>query len=215
MQIFVQVKQWAAFVCLLASATLPTHANAGVIFSNIDQPYPTFEGTNVKAMEFVPTQSGTLESIGLVLGVRPDLGPQSATVQLYTGLFTGLLETWAVTASFKIGSPGTVPLTTVVSLTSPYLTAGTSYWVFLINSNYNNVTNPGLGWGYDDTPSGPLFSNFSSDGVTAPGHPRNEQYGLEVKASIPEPITLSVFGVGLTGALAMRRRRRKVDAVRS
>jgi hypothetical protein len=57
-------------------------------------------------------------------------------------------------------------------------------------------------WNANDGPDSFFF--FSTNGTTSctPG----------VDCPVPEPITLSLFGAGLAGAVAVRRRRRKQTA---
>jgi hypothetical protein len=202
------IRRWAVFACLISAFLPAASANAGVIFSNIDQPYHAFTATTLQGMEFVPSQSGQLQSIELALAVNSVNGLKNASVYLYSGPLTGLLETWDITVSSLITSPGALPLTSLTSPTGIDLTGGQSYWVFLLN-NYS-VADPGVFWAWDNSPSSPLYSSFDSGGIEPAGAPLNRQFGVQVNASIPEPFTLSVFGVGFAGALYMRRRKKAV-----
>jgi len=189
---------------LACAAAAPAHA--AVIFSNIDQPYSAFTATTLMGMEFVPVQSGKLQSIDLPLAINPLTGPKPAQFYLYSGPLTGLLESWDMAVSSFIPFPGTLALTTLTSHTSTDLVAGNSYWIVMLNTY--SAADPGVMWGWDTSPAGPLYTSFGTGGggFELPGAPRNFQLGVRVNAEIPEPVTLSLFGAGLFGAGLMRRR---------
>jgi hypothetical protein len=52
-----------------------------------------------------------------------------------------------------------------------------------------------------------FFGTFSSISWTNPGY--ENWYGFTVGEAVPEPLTLSLFGAGLAGVFAMRRRKKK------
>lgn len=212
MSIFGCVNRAVGGVSLVVFAFLcASTANAAVIFSNIDQPYGAYTATRLLGMEFIPSASGKLQSVELALAVDRRSSTRDATVYLYSGPQTGLLETWNVTVSSTFPSfSGLLPLTTLTSLTSIDLIAGNEYWVFMLN-NYS-AADPGVFWAWDTSPSGATYPSYGGGGggYNFPGRPFNKQFGVRVNASIPEPFTLSLFGVGLAGSL-VRRCRRKAD----
>jgi len=201
-------KRWGVLAPLVVGGFIAaTPANANVIFDNIDDPYHALTATTLLGMEFIPSQSGKLQSIEFPFAINPQKGPKNVVVSLYSGPQISLLETWNVTVSNSIAFNGSLALTTLTSQTLTDLIAGNDYWVFLFNSNYSN-TDPGVSWGWDSSPSGATYSSFGGGGYDPVGSPQNRQFGVRVNATVPEPLSCSVFGAGLAGIFAVRRRRK-------
>jgi hypothetical protein len=54
--------------------------------------------------------------------------------------------------------------------------------------------------------------DFKGFGLAGNGQPFLAALDTSEGANVPEPVTLSLFGVGLAGAAALRRRKRKNSA---
>lgn len=96
--------------------------------------------------------------------------------------------------------------TYAINLTTPFAAAGgTTYWVSLV---------PDLAltlqwyWGGGSGGDGISYQDFS--GVPRRKEPNDLAFTLNDTpiSNVPEPITLSLFGAGLAGAVAMRRRKK-------
>ena len=97
-----------------------------------------------------------------------------------------------------------------IDLTSPFATTGgTPYWVSIVA---DLPLSSGV-WGWNHGTGGDAFSLQD----TAAGR---QEFGNDLAftlngtsvSSVPEPFTLSLFGVGLAGAAAIKRRRKKEAA---
>lgn len=93
-----------------------------------------------------------------------------------------------------------------IDLTSPFATTGgTSYWVSVVSDLALPVV-----WGWHSGTGGDSLSYQDVAGSRSQ-FPNDLAFTLSgdvVATNVPEPITLSLFGIGLAGAVAMRRRKR-------
>lgn len=88
------------------------------------------------------------------------------------------------------------------------LTAGTQYWLGI-----SDTTSTDYYWGWDTTTNAPdgLDNEASYEGGVWTLYGADLAFNLTSgSAAVPEPFTLSVFGAGLAGAAAMRRRKKRV-----
>ena len=120
----------------------------------------------------------------------------------YTGSVTGLSGVSDIASAVASGGAYTFA-------PSVTLAANTQYWFY-----EDGVTSPSLGLGYAPSNAGqtlyvgfngPTFQDFTAD----PGDGINFQLTAAPMATgVPEPVTLSLFGAGLAGMAAIRRRKK-------
>ncbi len=194
---------------LATAACLPLHAsflynNCGTNCANFDSAVALqWSGDlEVWAMQFTLTSSGFLTDVQIPL---QDSGSTS--------------DNYAIKiAADSAGSPGTVldsmPLTgvpntptveVVNSVSQPFLTAGTTYWIEV------GALSPGAttSWFVADQPVSGGNETLSSDGGSHWNSPNftSTQSAFELDGGIPEPATFAIAGAGLLALAALRRRR--------
>ena len=197
------------YLCAAAALALTaTAADAGVIYSNgpvgainafsIDQNF--FYLVN----SFLVASSSTLT--GVDFGAWQDPGDKITSIdwQITTGGLFGPVQASgsgaAVTSVFGQNKFGYDISWDGFALPNVHLAAGT-YWLGIGRAT---TANGGLAyWDENDGPSQAIFNSPFGHGSES-----FDITGTGVSA-LPEPLTLSLFGSGLAGAIAMRRRKKK------
>ncbi len=190
-------------------------ANASVLYSN-GPVNGTVEGYTIN-FGFSVTNSFTLSSDGTansaVIGIWNMPGDTIQQLDWSIGSTTFGSDIASGTAAtsdiFLFNNEYGYPIyADTFSLPGVSLSAGT-YWLTLQNAVATN-SDPA----YWDQNSGPSSAQDSSLGIEP-----SETFAIcdtgscsLPSAAVPEPITLSLFGAGLAGAAAMRRRKKKVQA---
>lgn len=160
------------------------------------------------ASGFVSPGNFSLEQIDV--GLSNVTGTNSATVSLWTdaaGVPGTLLGSWSVSNLPAFGATDSA-LTTISGISGIDLLAGAAYFLAVA---------PGAGdtwdtWNWSTVSTGDVL--YSTDGGATWGTNGGAQaLGAFVLigstgGSVPEPITITLFGAGLAGAAAMRRRRK-------
>lgn len=188
-------------------------SQAAVVFTNLvgNRNYQTssfsqFSPSYKYAVAFVPTASGTLDTLSVPLvinnGNNPN-APNTATLTLTLTLDNGdqpgtSLESFNLTNLVRYGESTSGRLETATSSLHPALVQGQKYWVVATPPNGT------LGWfdsasgargNYLYSPDNGQTWGFGSDALTG---------ALEVTAAVPEPATVGMLAGGLL--LALRRR---------
>jgi hypothetical protein len=193
--LFVLMSSWS-----FAATVLFSDLGAGGTY-NGSTGYTIGYGPYTQGNQFTPSATATLGSIGIALGYVS--GPDPATVTLHadsSGLPGATLESWTVsTGSMPVFGSSSNALITLTSVNLPLLTLGTPYWLLASNGalpdwdawNENSIGATGLrysnGSAYTDT--------MAAFQVTA--------------SSVPIPGALLLFGPGLVGLAAVRRKFKK------
>lgn len=127
-----------------------------------------------------------------------------------------LASTTVTSASTQIGTANW----SYNSITPIALTAGDDYYVAAVGTySYPPISDatfaPQISYvedAYADNGSGFVFPNNTEFGTSAPDAAFPGGNVVLASAAVPEPITLSLFGAGLAGAVAMRRRKKTTKA---
>jgi len=166
----VKRKVWNNLLPLLPTLVLcllPAHLLAGTLYTNVSGDFPSnifrgsvfvTNGDGLSGTAFVATASGNLASIATLLA-------QSKALPLSIGLYADssgkpgqLLETWSVSVPTSNQS-SVPPLTTLVSVQQPLLSAGTKYW-FVVNQG--RTANTTYWWPNDQGVRGGLWLTAGS-----------------------------------------------------
>ena len=162
----------------------------------------------ITASGFVSSGNYSLEQIDL--GLSNIWNTNSANVSLWTdvsGAPGTMLGSWSVSNQPSFGSTDST-LATIAGISGIDLSAGAEYFL---------VVAPGASdtwdtWNQSTVSTGDLL--YSTDGgatwgTNGPGQPLGAFDIIGSAANgVPEPITISLFGAGLAGAAAMRRRKK-------
>jgi hypothetical protein len=215
---------------VLAAAILlvpSSRVRAGsLVVGNLDQPAApsspdTLDDTFSLAEEFTTGSSGTtLDHIFASLG-RLDTGNAgdfTLTAQLVAD--SGDTPTGALLTGFTFAMasiPGTGFATVAFDPTSSVtLAANTSYWFVLSGTSSDGSGSVAWQWTDSLTSSGPgSLPNFATNSTISPGWSvsPNQPYLIQVNASVPEPASWVLAGLGFAGLSLARARRAARRAV--
>lgn len=160
------------------------------------------------ASGFVSPGDFSLEQIDL--GLSNVTGTNSATVSLWTdaaGVPGTMLGSWSVSNQPSFGSTDSA-LATIGGISGIDLSAGASYFLVVVPDAADTWDT----WNWSTVSTGDVL--YSTDGGGTWGTNGGAQalgaFDLIGSAGgrVPEPITIALFGAGLAGAAAMRRRRK-------
>jgi hypothetical protein len=155
-------------------------------------------GGNYMGFSFVASGSGSLNSI-LVPFASVGALPASVQISLYADSSSApglLLETWtALLSGNPIHTPNqTIPLLTLTSIENPILTAGQEYWLIVA------PTLEGVGYAANSQGvPGNLWFGFNLGSLQ-----KLEGTALAMRIEgVPEPGSLTLFGVGGVSLMAL------------
>ena len=161
--------------------------------------------------EFNTNQAISVDALGMY-----EQSPGSLVEPTQVGIWN---NSGTLLASTTVSAGGTVDAQWTYDAISPVtLAAGDTYFIgALFSDGTDAVVFPGDGSTVSTTPyityGGATFCGGASLCSPTTAFGSNGFFGPNFSASaVPEPITLSLFGAGLAGAAAMRRRKKKVQA---
>jgi hypothetical protein len=217
--------KYATLVLFASSLLICTTADATVLYTNGDFPNnATVQGWNVThgnvaASTFDLASSSTLTGADIGLWAFPQGDALNSIDWSIASLPDGTGTTYAsgtatITNSidFGLNSHGYDLLLDTFALPNVNLASGT-YWLILQNGSVSGGDN--IFWDQGGGASSSWISAGYLDPATNCGFSFNTNgscglsFDITGTANVPEPISLSVFGVGLAGAVALRRRRQK------
>lgn len=193
----------------LATTIFSTLDGSGTYNSNFGWTIGSSSVSYSSASGFVSPGNFSLEQIDL--GLSNVLGTNSATVSLWTdaaGVPGTLLGSWSVSNQPFFGSTDSA-LTTISGISGIDLLAGAAYFLVVVPG----ASDTWDAWNESTVSTGDVL--FSTDGGATWGTNGGAQalgafdlLGSAAGGNVPEPITITLFGAGLAGAAAMRRRRK-------
>ncbi|MCS6776388.1 MAG: choice-of-anchor R domain-containing protein [Chloroherpetonaceae bacterium] len=159
----------------------------------------------VQGMGFTPTVSAHLSCIDLAISLSR--GPNVFVLRLLSdnaGMPGALLEEWTVVG--QMGTFGTVsPIISVTSVNTPFLSAGSQYWVVPFATSATHAV-----WNYNITGDfGPLAAS-NDGGITYTILPNQRRGAFRVLGgtpAVPEPGPFSLLLATCAGASLLVRRR--------
>jgi len=197
----------APAICIVITFfMLAAGAQAGVLFTNLGPGGTYSPGNNYGvglhydgAVQFTPSVSGAFLDAQIPLGISYpviDDGWDQVTVDLQadaSGLPSGI-NLDSINATVLASYPGG-SLVTATSISEPFLTAGTPYWLVLDETDPNVV----VPWLYNVT--GDIEMPTIAMGQSSSGPWLPEYYGIEGPAfqidGTPEPGSMLLLGSGL------------------
>ena len=205
-----------------ALALLATSTNAAVLYSQPSNGAAFFAsqfdtaGNSIFATTYDNFKLGSSASVSSIsftgeYDVDPSPPPfvSGFTLSIYSdssGQPGGLLYTQNVAGNANETLVGGEIFTYGINLTSPFAaTGGTTYWVSVVSDLALPVV---WGWVSGTGGDGLAYQDVSGSRLQ---FQNDLAFTLSGDAtSVPEPIALSLFGIGLAGAVAMRRRAKKL-----
>jgi hypothetical protein len=220
-----QTNHSLAWAVLLAIATAHTpSAQAAVVYDNgvvvptsvfgSDVNFPEYRADNF-TLTAGNTTFNTVSWTGLYASTNTPQATDVFTIQLYadsSGLpATTPFATFAVgnavartdTGATMFGSFNLYRYTASIDSTS--LTAGQMYWLSVFN-NTTVDTNDNWHWGAVSSGDGVAYRLNTSGAFTSSSN-NNVDFTLSNNASVPEPATFALIGLGLAGLTFARKRR--------
>lgn len=205
----------------VALALLSTSANAAILYTQPANGSAFFAsqfdtaGNSIFAItydNFKLASSASVSSINFTGEYDVDPPPPpfltGFTLSFYSdssGQPGGLLYTQSVSGNANETPVGGETFSYDINLTSPFAaTGGTTYWVSVVSDLALPIV-----WGWVNGSGGDGLSYQDVSGSRLQFQ-NDLAFTLNGDAtSVPEPLTISLFGTGLAGAVAMRRRKKK------
>ena len=202
-----------------AASLVCSAANAAVLYDSLNATSSSFDPIGFLgplADSFSTSASGfKLSSLALKLDATTPTDGTGFNIELLSDNSTSpgsLLTTIANVADSSL----TNSLSNYTfNLASPFLlSANTRYWIEAIDVPGVNGGPTSANWSVTFDTSGVGVANefYLTNGSVIPNSGGPYQMLIGSAASVPEPLTISLFGAGLAGAIAMRRRKKAAGA---